>query len=199
MKKYMQLLIGIILISSLLLTGCGDNSSSSPTAVAPAGGTGNIEGQLVADAGTQFAKLSPTLSQHGADEDPGTVYPLSGVTVELLQNGTVVATTTTDEYGRFRFINLAPGDYEVRTVSNDGSVAHYHVYVNADQTLSVYGRAISGDCLWSQEPGPHWDDMPHGLHWGDGFCGASPGPGYWHNGQEWCEPQGSGPHGPRWE
>lgn len=193
MKAYVRLFIGIVFMASFLLTGCSDDNSSSPTTVASNGGTGSIEGQLVADAGTQFAKRSSASSQHAADEDPETVYPLSGVTVELLQSGTVIATTTTDEYGRFQFTDLASGDYEVRVVSGDDAVAYYHVYVNADQTITVYGRVMPEDWMWYEEPGPHWDEMPYGSHWGGGFCGASPGSGYWYDGQEWWGPH-HGPH-----
>jgi hypothetical protein len=199
MRVYLQLFIGIALITGLLLTGCSEDNSSSPTTIVSSGETGHIEGQLVADAGAQTAKLMSVPPQ-GSYADSAKVYPISGATVELIQNGIVIATTTTDEYGRFRFTDLAPGDYEIRAVSDDGSVAHYHISVNADQTITVYGRVVLGDCLWDQEPGPHWDEMSGGHHWGNGFCGASPGPGYWHNGEEWCEPQGSGPHyGPHHE
>lgn len=193
MKTYLQLFLGAVLITGLLLTGCGDNNSSSPTI--PVSGTGSIEGQLVANTGTQLAKRSFPLSQH-ANEASETVYPLSGTPVELVQNGTIVTTTTTDEYGRFHFFNLAAGEYDVRVVANDGSLAHYHVSVNADQMMTVYGRVVSGNWEWEHELGPHWDDMPHGAHWGGEFCGASPGPGYWHNGHEWHEPGTGSHHGP---
>lgn len=192
MKTYVQLLIGIALITTFLLTGCSDNNSS-PTSAVSVAGMGTIEGQLVADAGVQVAKLASTEIQNSQLTSPP-VYPINGATVELLRDGAVVATTTTDEYGRFRFTNLDPGDYEVRVVSNGEAVAHYHVLVNVDQTITLYGRVMSGDCQWSQESGPHWDEMSRGAHWGNGFCGASPGSGYWHNGEEWCEPLGSGPH-----
>lgn len=43
--------------------------------------------------------------------------PAPGVTVQALQSGSVVATTTTDHNGRFR-ISLAAGDYMVRTLGN---------------------------------------------------------------------------------
>ena len=197
MKKWMMVLSGMTMLMSLFLVGCGDDNSSSPTTPGLESGTAAIEGQLVADVGTQFAQLTTAIAQSTAAGSP-TVYPVSGATVELLQNGTVIATSITDEYGRFQFTNLAPGDYEVRTVAQDGSVARYHVTVSADQTLTVYGRVMSGDCLWSQELGPHWDDMPQGRHWGSGFAGASPGQGCWHDGTQWCDPVGTGPHGPHY-
>ncbi|MCW5951210.1 MAG: carboxypeptidase regulatory-like domain-containing protein [Propionibacteriaceae bacterium] len=40
--------------------------------------------------------------------------PLAGVTVDLLVDGAVVATTTTDENGRYVFDNLPAGTYQVR-------------------------------------------------------------------------------------
>ncbi|WP_024538412.1 IPTL-CTERM sorting domain-containing protein [Comamonas badia] len=49
---------------------------------------------------------------------------IGGVTIQLLQGGTVVATTTTDAAGHYSFTNLAPGTYSVHEVQpagwNDG-------------------------------------------------------------------------------
>ncbi|GAK52543.1 hypothetical protein U14_03794 [Candidatus Moduliflexus flocculans] len=195
MKLSSSLLVVLIAAIAMIAGGCSSNDSSSPSApVTLSAGNGQLEGQLVADAGTQFSKVFLAAQAAPASS----VYPLSGVTVELLQNGQVVATTVTDEYGRFQFVALAAGDYDVRAVAPDGAVVHDHVTVTPNQTVAVFGRVMSGDCLWSEELGPRWDDMPRGDHWGQGFQGAAPGTGYWHDGQTWCDPQGSGPHGPRW-
>lgn len=192
MKNILSVLAGILVMFSLLLPGCSDENSSTPTSASLS--AGRIEGQLVADAGVVVAKLLP--AQNAVNNPQGDVYPVSGATVELLRDGTVIATTTTDEYGRFYFSGLEPGNYEVRVVSNDGSEAHYHIYVEADQTVTVYGRVVpEGYCYWDEQPGSNWDDMPNGPHWGGGYCGVSPGQGYWHNGEEWQGP-GTGPHGP---
>lgn len=193
MKVYLHVFLGIVVLSSLLLSGCSGNSSTSPTAMMSDNGTGQIEGQLVADTGTPIAKQSSIPSQH-ADDATGTVYPLSGVTVQLIQNGTVITTTSTDEYGRFQFTSRVPGEYDVRVSSDSEAIAHYHISVNPDQTTTVYGRALSGDWHWEHEAGPHWNDMPEGHHWGAGFHGESPGPGYWHDGHHWQEPHETGPH-----
>lgn len=46
--------------------------------------------------------------------------PLAGVTIELVQNGVVIATTTTGPDGTYTFIDLPAGDYTVREVQPDG-------------------------------------------------------------------------------
>jgi len=194
MKSSLSLLVMLLAAIGLIASGCSSSDSSSPSSpVTLSAGNGQLEGQLVADAGTQFSKVFLAAQAVSASS----VYPLSGVTVELLQNGQVVATTVTDEYGRFQFAALPAGDYDVRAVAPDGAVVHDHVTVTPNQTVAVFGRVMSGDCLWSEELGPHWNDMPRGDYWGQGFQGAAPGAGYWHDGQTWCDPQGSGPHGPQ--
>ncbi|QWF23199.1 carboxypeptidase regulatory-like domain-containing protein [Nocardioides sp. LMS-CY] len=45
--------------------------------------------------------------------------PLSGVKVELLRDGKVIATTTTDVHGRYVFDNLPAGTYQVRFTLTD--------------------------------------------------------------------------------
>lgn len=197
MKKFVTPFVTVfsaVFIIGILLTGCRSDNPSAPMSVILETGTARIEGQLVADAGTQITTRSSELLQD-LTGPAGPVYPISGATVQLLQNGSVVATTTTDEYGRFQFRDLDPGEYDVRIVSDDGAVAHDHVSVAANQTLTVYGRVLPEECLWDQEYGPHWEDMPHGPRWGEGFQGASPGQGYWYDGERWCEPQGSTPQG----
>ncbi len=190
MKVRYVLPLAMLVVAMFLVVGCSDSSPTNPAA------NSILHGQLVAETGVQFAKLAATVTPRDAGDSPSPVYPVSGATVELLRDGVVIATTTTDEYGRFQFTGLAAGNYEVRTTAGDGSVAHYQVFVDANQTVTVYGRAVSGDCYWDQEYGLHWEDMPYGRHWGNGFQGVSPGPGYWYDGQTWCEPQGTGPHGP---
>ena len=52
--------------------------------------------------------------------------PLSGVKVELLDStGTVIATTSTDDNGRYVFDNLAAGTYKVRFTLTDAQKAKY--------------------------------------------------------------------------
>lgn len=51
--------------------------------------------------------------------------PLPGVTVELLQDGTVIDTTTTDSSGRYVFDNLPAGIYQVRFTLTDEQSERY--------------------------------------------------------------------------
>ena len=187
MKKFLSVFSVIVGVAGMLLFGCSSDNSTSPAA-----GEARIEGQLVADVVQDLATSAPQ-SLRDADDAPRAVYPVSGVTAQLIQDGAVIATATTDEYGRFQFSDLAAGEYDVRVVSDDEAVVHYHVVVAADQSLTVYGRIVDGDCLWDGEYGSNWSEMTQGAHWGNGFLGASPGQGYWHDGQEWCD--GTGPHG----
>lgn len=177
-------LLLLIAAVGLIAGGCSNDSSSPSTPATLSAGTepGHLEGQLVAETGTQFSKAFLTAQ---AITSSSLVYPLGSVTVELLQNGVVVATTMTDEYGRFRFPNLPAGEYDVHAVAPDGAVIHDHVSIAPDQTIAVYGRVISGECLWAEEYGTHWGDMSQGGHWGGGFQGASPGAGCWHDGYGW--------------
>ena len=44
----------------------------------------------------------------------GALSPLAGVAITLTRQGAVIARTTSDKAGRFRFERVAPGDYEVK-------------------------------------------------------------------------------------
>jgi carboxypeptidase family protein len=59
--------------------------------------------------------------------------PAPNVTVQALQDGAVIATTTTDRNGRFK-LSLAPGDYMVRTL---GDAKGQAVHVSASKLTEV--------------------------------------------------------------
>jgi hypothetical protein len=59
--------------------------------------------------------------------------PAAGVTVQALQSGSVVATTTTDRNGRFTLL-LAAGDYTIRPV---GDTQPQSIHVNASKLTEV--------------------------------------------------------------
>jgi hypothetical protein len=155
MKAYLQFFVGIVLIGSLMITGCSSDSSS-PAAVLSTG-TSDIEGQLVN--AEQSLKAAPQTRS---------VSPVQGVTVELTQNGVVIATTKTDEYGRFQFSNLDAGQYLLRVITQ--VVSEYTVVVESGNTLTVYGKVTStGVVEWEEDSGSHWDEMPEERHWDDSY------------------------------
>ena len=71
---------------------------------------------------------------------------LSGVTVELIQNGVAVATATTDSMGTYKFENVSYGQYKI-VYSKDGYVTAertYTVQIENDQLDNTYlARDIS--------------------------------------------------------
>jgi hypothetical protein len=81
----------------LLLAGCGGGSSSA--APSPAGVT--VSGQVTFD-------RVPVVAGHGLDYAATVAAPARGVTVELLENGAVTASTMTDAAGQYAFGNVAP-------------------------------------------------------------------------------------------
>ncbi len=77
----------------------------------------------------------------GDCEDPGNP-PLEGVTIHLLDStGNVIAITTTNAQGRYRFANLAPGTYSVREIQPTG-------YFDGGEDVGSAG-GVEGDDLIS--------------------------------------------------
>ena len=70
---------------------------------------------VTSNAPGNVASLSGTV--YHDRNDSGTINPgeegIAGVEIRLLQNGSIVATTTTDANGRYGFTNLVPGTYTV--------------------------------------------------------------------------------------
>lgn len=87
-------------------------------------------GTTAAIATTSATSTTGTIT--GTISDPS-AYPLSGITVQLWDNGpdegSLVATTTTDSAGRYRFANVATdGDDAYRFEARDTSGAHIDLY-----------------------------------------------------------------------
>jgi hypothetical protein len=78
-----------------LLVGCGGGSSSAAPAPAP-GTTVAVSGQITFD-------RVPAVAGQGLVYAQTVVQPARGVTVELLQSGSVSASTTTDATGNYSF------------------------------------------------------------------------------------------------
>ena len=88
-----------VLMSSL--AGCGGGGSDA--APAPVPGAVTVGGQVT------FDKV-PAVPGQGLSYAQTVAAPARGVTVELLQNGSVTASTTTDGAGNYSFssMSLAP-------------------------------------------------------------------------------------------
>ena len=84
----------------VMLAGCGGGSSSADPGPAPAGRHRERPGHFRFRAGRRrrAGSITPRRSR----------VPARGVTVELLQNGAVTASTTTDATGNYSFGNVAP-------------------------------------------------------------------------------------------
>jgi len=91
-----------------------------------------------------------------ADRNGDCVYQdgeplLAGVTIQLISNGQIIATTQTDSMGQYKFSNLAPGVYTVHEVqpagyfqggNSIGSVGG--IVVDTDTMTTLLNPAING-------------------------------------------------------
>lgn len=94
--------------------------------------------------------------------DPGE-EGIAGVTIELLQGGVVVATTTTDANGHYSFTGLMPGTYTVHEVQPGG-------WIDGKDTLgtgATGGAGTAGNDVFSDvvlQDGNHAIDYNFGEH-----------------------------------
>ena len=88
-----------------LLAGCSDSSGADPGPAPPAV---TVSGRVTFD-------RVPAAAGQGLVYTQTVAQPARGVTVELLQNGAAIASTTTDAAGNYSFGNVAPSaDVAVR-------------------------------------------------------------------------------------
>ena len=80
----------------------------------------NVASASVTPTGTIGSFAFWDLKQDGIDDpgDPG----VANVTVELLQSGNVIATTTTNSQGNYQFTGVNPGNYQVKFITPSGTV-----------------------------------------------------------------------------
>jgi protocatechuate 3,4-dioxygenase beta subunit len=89
--------------------GVCDNQTTDPVAVSGAADVTGIDyGYTVPN--TIFGTI---WHDHNGDGDLADATGVPGVTVHLYDNGTLVATTTTDANGRYLFDNVADGNYRI--------------------------------------------------------------------------------------
>ncbi|KAF2069556.1 hypothetical protein CYY_009125, partial [Polysphondylium violaceum] len=82
--------------------------------------------------------------------ESGTESPVSNLTLQLLQNGQVIATTTTNSAGIYHFNKLAPGDYVVHLVLDKkyqpsplSSQSHADANADIHFTLSIASASVA--------------------------------------------------------
>ena len=92
-----MLRLSIVVSLLALLAGCGGSSSAAPAP--PPGSTVVVSGQVTYD-------RVPAVAGQGLVYAQTAVQPARGVTVELLQSGSVSASTTTDATGNYSFANV---------------------------------------------------------------------------------------------
>lgn len=83
----------------------------------------------------------------GAVRDAATGRPMAGVRVEAVAEGRVVATTTTDAQGAYRFTGLRPGHYSVVVGGEAGGATSMDANVVAGRTATVNASVVSNVVL----------------------------------------------------
>ena len=82
-------------------------------------------------------------------DEPG--MPIEGVVIELLGNdGTVIATTTTDANGEYLFAELPPGEYQVREIQPAG-------YFDGGERVGTAGGTLADDLISQIQLGSNQD------------------------------------------
>ena len=156
-KMFIAVSMAVLLCSILLLnTGC-DKGGSSSNPVAPTG-TGGIRGTLfkdnkvpLASAGQRenilmaFARetkamLSISVAQAAIQINLNNSSPSSGILVELLFNGSVVASTITGPNGKFEFGGLGPGDYVLRFTKEPDLLIETPISVKEGAITEIEGK-----------------------------------------------------------
>jgi protocatechuate 3,4-dioxygenase beta subunit len=95
-----------------------------------------------------FGELLPgsIAGRVGANNGPDCKFdnpdlPLAGVTIQLLDaNGNILRTTLTDADGRYKFDNLAPGEYQVRELQPEG-------YYDGGERAGTAGGKVANDYI----------------------------------------------------
>lgn len=76
----------------------------------------NIAGTVTETASGAGIAAAAAMSGHGGQQAPPPPAPMAGATVELIQNGAIVATTTTDSHGNYQFTETGAGQFTVEVI-----------------------------------------------------------------------------------
>jgi hypothetical protein len=115
LRRYLLLTIAS-LITAAVLTACGGGGGSSSGSGNLAAGKASIAGNV--NSAIAFNHTSPSSERLFAAllalaVTDAQAAGIGGVTVDLLKDGTVIASQLTNERGDFQFTGLAPGSYTI--------------------------------------------------------------------------------------
>ena len=79
------------------------------------------------------------------------VLPTTDVEIYLYKEGDLVARTISDEYGEFKLLNLPEGDYLIKAITDEGSIAYKGV------KLDNQGEILIANLLQLHSPGKVYD------------------------------------------
>jgi peroxidase len=137
--------------------------------------------------GTVVSASTPTFSTNGGNRG-NTPTPLAGVTVELIENGQVIDTTTTNSRGVYQFHDTGAASYTVKVIPpahgnfSSNSVTSRDVDITKGQAgpnspaIANFTLLSSGSPWWST--GPHGSLSGAGTNWSSNLSslnGSTPG------------------------
>ncbi len=166
---------GVIVAIGLLalagFAGCS-RGENTPTGTS---GSATLQGQILREPTVQLAgaatipeKIWMALAVRSAWASSHRPVPAANMRVDLMSSGQVVASTTSDSYGRYRFEGMSSGMYSMRIQSSSEQHSFDHsMNMDAGQMTAAYGVAwMSGGTVqmsWGHESGDHWDEMMRGA------------------------------------
>ncbi len=121
--------------SPLGTAGANNNNQADPYAINLAPGGNNLTADFAyypldhTNIGVIGNQVWTEKDFNGLYNAEATDVGQAGVTVQLLKNGTVIATTTTGASGDYAFVSLPAGSYQVRVADSFGVLAGYVVTV----------------------------------------------------------------------
>lgn len=161
--------IGILALAGLAGCGRGENTPTSSS------GSATLQGQILREPTVQLAgaatipeKIWMALAVRSVWASSHRPVPAANMRIDLMSSGQVVASTTSDSYGRFRFEGMSSGMYSMRIQDSSGRYGFDHsMNMDAGQMTAAYGVVwVSGSTVqmsWGHESGDHWDEMMRGA------------------------------------
>jgi hypothetical protein len=132
----------------ILIASCGSITDSV---------NGTISGQIFIDDGS----LKPSESSAEPNYAATTV---AGVTCQLMQDDAVIQQTTSDSYGRYRFTDVAPDQYQIHIQDAGQNIDNSHSFDLSNQSeISLYcmldDEGTQREYDWAYEFSDMWEHM----------------------------------------